>query len=390
MKDKKATPGEMARRRLAFFAGLVLKALARRRSRLLTALLAIGIGSTVLSGMLAVYLDMPRQLEREFRSYGANLILAPAGDLGIMSLDAAEEAAEYLPPDKLIGATPYRYEPLSINRQHFTGAGVRFSQARKTSPYWRVEGEWPRRVDEILIGADIARFTGIAPGTMARVSGRARDGSPAAMDMIVSGVLTSGGSEDGVVFMELSSLERLLGGAGEVSLVEISVSGSEDELKAMVGEIEANVSGLVPRLVRRLAHSEAAVLGKLRFLTFLVTAVVMGLILICVATTMMTAVMERRREIGLKKALGADSSAIVCEFLGEGAALGLAGGLLGSFGGYFFAQIVGVGVFVRNLDFSFAAALITAAAATGIAVLASLLPVLRAAEVEPALVLRGE
>jgi putative ABC transport system permease protein len=372
------------------FVNMILRSLVRRRLRMLAAFLAVALGSTVLSGMLTLYRDIPRQLGREFRSYGANMVLVPSGESGIMSMDEVEAAAEHLPPDQLVGITPYRYESLGINRQPYTAAGVRFAQIAKTSPYWQVDGSWPARGDEIMIGADISRITGITPGTQARISGHARDMTPFALDMIVSGVVRTGGTEESVIFMELGSLERIMGAPGRVNLVEISIEAGQDELAALAAEIGENVEGATPRLVKRVASSEATVLGKLRFLVFLVAAVVMGLTLICVATTMMTVVMERRKEIGLKKALGAESGTVIMEFIAEGAVLGLAGGIAGVALGYYFAQLTSRSVFGRSVEFDLVAVPAALAAAVAVAVLACLLPVKKAAEVEPAIVLRGE
>ena len=372
------------------FLNMIMRSLTRRRSRMFAALLAIAIGATVLSGMLTIYLDIPRQLGREFRSYGANLVLVPTGESGIMTMDDVEEAAEYLPQDKLVGITPYRYESLSINRQPYTTAGLRFAQVAKTSPYWQVDGHWPASANEIMIGSDISEFTGITPGTQTRISGHTRDMKPFAVDMTVAGVLKTGGAEESVIFLELATLEKLMGTSGQLNLVEISLEGSQAELEEAVEEIEDNVAGVAPRLVKRVANSEATVLGKLRALVFLVTAVVMGLTLICVATTMMTVVMERRKEIGLKKAIGAESSTIVGEFISEGAVLGLTGGLVGAIAGFFFAQLISMNVFSRSVAFDYIAVPSALVAAVAVTVLACLLPVKRAAEIEPAIVLRGE
>lgn len=369
---------------------MIVRSLTRRRSRMFAALLAIAIGATVLSGMLTIYLDIPRQLGREFRSYGANIVLVPTGESGIMTMDDVEEAAEYLPQDKLVGITPYRYESLSINRQPYTTAGLRFAQVAKTSPYWQVDGSWPASANEIMIGSDISEFTGITPGTQTRISGHTRDMKPFAVDMTVAGVLKTGGAEESVIFLELATLEKLMGTSGQLNLVEISLEGTQAELQEAVAEIEDNVAGVAPRLVKRVASSEATVLGKLRALIFLVTAVVMGLTLICVGTTMMTVVMERRKEIGLKKAIGAESSTIVGEFISEGAVLSITGGLVGAIAGFFFAQLISMNVFSRSVAFDYIAVPSALVAAVVVTVLACLLPVKRAAEVEPAIVLRGE
>ncbi len=372
------------------FANMVFRSLTRRRSRMFAALLAIAIGSTVLCGMLTIYLDIPRQLGREFRSYGANMVLVPTGETGIMHMDDVLEAADYLPPDKLVGVTPYRYESLGINRQPYITAGVRFAQVAKTSPYWQLDGDWPTRPNEILIGAEIARFTGITPGTQTRISGHTREMKPFAVDMTVTGVVKSGGAEESIIFIEMAALEQIMESSDLVNLVEISVEAGQAELEEMVAEIADNVPGVAPLLVKRVANSEATVLGKLRTLVFLVTAIVMGLTLICVATTMMTVVMERRKEIGLKKAIGAESSTIIGEFIAEGAVLGLLGGIGGVVCGFFFAQLVSMNVFSRAVAFDYIAVPAALVAAVAVTVLACLAPVMKAAEVEPALVLRGE
>jgi putative ABC transport system permease protein len=148
--------------------------------------------------------------------------------------------------------------------------------------------------------------------------------------------------------------------------------------------------GVEARLVVRVARSEETVMGKLTWLVYLVTLVVLTLTMICVSTTMMTVVIERRKEIGLKKALGAESRFVAREFLGEGVMLGVAGGLLGSAAGLGFARIVSYSVFGRGLTPEGHLVPVTVIVSAVVTVLASLIPVRRAVDVEPAAVLRGE
>ena len=131
-------------------------------------------------------------------------------------------------------------------------------------------------------------------------------------------------------------------------------------------------------------------LSKLQALVLLVTVIVLALTMICVSTTMMAVVSERRREIGLRKALGAPDGSIISEFMGEGLLLGGVGGLLGSGLGFVFAQAISMNVF--NSSISFQPLLVPATVIVSILVtgLACLQPVRSATDVDPALVLKGE
>ena len=59
------------------FFRMITASLLRRRSRMLIALLSIAVGATILSGLVTIYIDVPRQMGAQFRSYGANMILLP-------------------------------------------------------------------------------------------------------------------------------------------------------------------------------------------------------------------------------------------------------------------------------------------------------------------------
>jgi putative ABC transport system permease protein len=340
--------------------------------------------------MASISYDIPRQMGREFRSYGANIVLVASGEEALLDLEDAGRAADLIPDESLVGMTPFRYEMVRVNMQGYTAVGTVFDSARKTSPYWSVTGEWPSSEGEILIGSDIAEFTGLAGGSSITITGRASDGSRFSRDMTVSGVVRSGSVEDGFIIMSLPALEAIMGNAGVADMAELSITGSEADLDALVSSIKSGVPEVSPRLVKRVTQSEAAVLSKLQALVVIVSVVVLVLTMICVATTMMTVVMERRREIGLKKAIGAENRSIAKEFLGEGVLLGFLGGVLGTVFGYVFAQTVCVNVFGRGIILDWKLLPLTIIVSIAVTVCACLLPVRRAVEVEPALVLRGE
>lgn len=369
---------------------MVTSSLVRRRSRVFVALLAVMVGATTLSGLVTVYRDVPRQMGREFRSYGANLVLVPAGEATALSSAQIELATAVLAADDVVGVAPYRYETVKINEQPFMAAGTDLAEAKQVSPYWYVAGDWPSGSGDLLIGQDVADLIGLQPGQTATLTGVDDAGEDFTADFSVTGVLQTGGAEDGFVFMGLSDLEAVMGSSDEVDVVEYSVTATQEELDSAALRITEGVAGVSAGPVKRVAESEASVLGTLQSLVYLVTLIVLALTMICVSTTMMAVVAERRREIGLKKALGASNRSVVWEFLGEGLLLGGVGGLLGSLCGFVFAQAVSMNVFGRGIAFQFALIPVTVLVSLCVTGLACLLPVRRATDVQPAIVLRGE
>jgi putative ABC transport system permease protein len=371
------------------FFKMLLSSLIRRKSRMTVALLAVAIGAAVLVGMISISRDIPRQMRREFRGYGANMIFVPA-EGARLDVAEAKRAADIIPSSSLIGMTPYRYETVRINMQGYTAVGVDLNEASKTSPYWNVSGGYPAGANEVLIGYDIAEFTKFAPGAVLTVTGTSVDGTRFSRDFSVSGILNTGSVEDGFIFMPIDTLWELAGDSGQADLVEVSAALGEDELTSLVSAIKNEVPSISPSLVKRVTQSETTVLTKLQSLVYLVSAVTLVLTMICVATTMMTVVMERRKEIGLKKALGASNDRIAAEFMGEGAILGIAGGALGAVLGYLFAQAVSLNVFGRTVSMDWYLPICSLLVSVIVTMAACLLPVRRAVLVDPALVLRGE
>ena len=377
----------MTRRRM--FLKMITSSLIRRRSRMLVALLAVAIGATILSGLVTIYYDVPRQMGQVFRSYGANLLLTSGNENPLLSEDV-DYARNLIPADKLVGLTSFRYETVRINNLPFMACGTDFAELKKTSPYWLVTGDYPKDDSSILIGQSVAGAVAAGIGNTIVLNGIDSAGSPFSEKFTVSGIVQTGGNEEECVYMNLSELEKLMKNNGSLDVAECSLASSGSELESIAGMIELNVPRVKARPVKRLAKSEGTVLKKLQSLVYIVTLVVLLLTMVCVATTMMTVVAERRPEIALKKSLGASNQSIVCEFLGEGLFLGAVGGILGVFLGFMFAQSVSVNVFSKSISFQPLLVPVTILASIIVTGLACLLPVRSATEVDPALVLKGE
>ncbi len=361
---------------------------------MVVALLSVAIGATILSGLVSIYYDVPRQMGAEFRNYGANMIFTAAD--GEMTLSDVESAAKSVSADQLVGMAPFRYENVRINDIPVVATGTVPEGVKATSPYWSVEGGWFTGDGQLMVGANVADSFRIKTGDMIEVTYTPTDENGVEADLdnsvffTVTGILETGGSEEDYIYMTLDDLAALTETDGRIDVAELSISATADELKELVSDINA-VSGAVnASLVKRVTASEATVLTKLQALVLLVTVVVLLLTLVCVGTTMTEVVSERRKEIGLKKALGADNRNIAAEFFGESCMLGLLGGILGTVCGYLFAQAVGTNVFGRSLHLSIPIAVMSVLLSIVVTAIATMLPVRTAVKVEPAIVMRGE
>ena len=107
-------------------------------------------------------------------------------------------------------------------------------------------------------------------------------------------------------------------------------------------------------------------------------------------TTMTTSVIERKKEIGLMKSVGAENRKIVSLFLSEAALIGIIGGFLGYIIGIILSQFIGISVFSTSISPRLEVIPIAIGISIGVSLLASILPVRKAVAVEPAVVLRGE
>ena len=402
----------MANSKSKMYFKMVTSSLIRRASRLIIAVLAIAIGATILSGLVTIYYDIPEQLGREFRSYGANLIILPKGDAKI-TRETLSELKNLIGENKIVGIAPYRYQTVKINEQPYIIAGTDLEQAQKNSPFWYIEGSWSNsnEPEQVMIGHEIAETLNLKIGDTFNVQGvkygqraeasrqdysaeenlkRDKARQNFSKKLSVKGIVTTGGAEEGFIFADVEMLNELVGDIFRADVVECSVIADAQELENFSVKIENQMQDLLPRAVRRLTQSQDIVLGKLQALVLLVTVVVLIITMISVYTTMMAMVAERRKEIALKKALGAENNLIMGELLGEGVLLGFLGGAAGVFLGFEFAQRVSLNVFGRAIHFQIALIPITIAVFIFITVLASILPVRKVMDIHPAIVLKGE
>lgn len=395
----------MAERRVrSMFLRMVLRSLGLRRSRVTVSLLALVVGTSVVSALASLYYEIDVKMARELRVYGANLALVPrepGGYLHDRDVDAAKRA---LDGERVIGFSPYLLGVVRLESQPVVAVGLWPDEMKRINPNWEVDLVGPgdpaqNRGGGLLAGANVAEKLALEKGGEVRieawdrgVSNTFSDGSrgaPAAR-MRVEGIVRAGGPGDDQVYVSLPDLQELLGRPHRANLAYLSLAGTSEYVQEQARRLGLALPGVLVRPVRRITEAESRILGKIRSLVYLVAAVILLSTLSCVSSTMMATIVERKHEIALKKALGAETRHIAKEFAAEALLLGGAGGILGYGLGLGLAQIMALQVFRSLVSFRLTILLGAFAVACAVAAVASLLPVRAVASVEPAVVLKGQ
>lgn len=206
----------------------------------------------------------------------------------------------------------------------------------------------------------------------------------------VTGILNTGGAEDDQIFVSLAAAQELTNRSGQVSLAQVSALTTQMPIEDVAREIERSIPDAQAKTVRQIAEGEVALVRRVQLLLTLLAAIVLVAAAVGVGATMTTVVLERRREVGLMKALGAEAGRIGALFLAEAGVLGLVGGIVGYALGFALAEIIAQSIFASSVELNGWVGLIALGIAVSVSVIGSLLPVQRALAIEAAVVLRGE
>jgi putative ABC transport system permease protein len=430
------------------FFRVVGESFARNPRRKLLMAAALVLGMAVATATLTVVLDVGDRLAREFRSLGANLLVTPQSDtlpleIGGVDYRPVDEGA-YLPESDLgklrtifwrlniVGFSPFLEVPVEfpvpqsgtrpamVPRATLIGTwfehdvpipdGTTFTTGvRITHPWWRVNGHWPADgARECVVGVALAPRLGVKTGdTLAPRAGGAD------FSLLVTGILSTGGPEDEAIVVPLAVAQSLAGRPGQFRRLLISsLTKPEDEfarrdpsamtpveydrwyctpyISSIAYQIREVLPGVEARAIRRVAESEGHILTRVSGLMWLVTLAALLAATLAVGAASATTVLERSSEVGLMKALGASGWTISFFFMAEQVLIAIVGGIIGFGLGILLARFLGQSVFGIPPALRLILLPVILVVAALVALLGSLLPLRRAARLQPAPILRGE
>ncbi|MGO9591415.1 MAG: ABC transporter permease [Candidatus Acidiferrales bacterium] len=386
------------------FGRIVWKMLRGGKGRIFVALLAVTSGAAVISALLNVQFDMQHKLTEEFRTLGANIVIAPlsgsqASGLGESSASTTATVPVLLNETTVgsalnenrsadvVASAPFLFAIAHVEQTPVVLAGTWLNELPRLNPTWKLDGQWiDSRIDEsvCLVGRTVARQFQLSPGSNLTLS---YAGSTAHLQ--VAGIVDSGAAEDDQVFVNLPVVQNLIGTTNVVGLWQLSVSGTSASIGAYATRLAAALPSASVRPIREVTEAEGNLLHRTRLLIASMVALILVLTALCVLATMAALAMERREDVGLMKALGGSIARIVSLFLAEVSVLGAAGGLIGCVIGIVLAQWMGQRVFDTSITPRWEIFPLTIAMMIAVA-LAGALPLRLLGKVKPAVILRGE
>jgi putative ABC transport system permease protein len=377
---------------------LLLRALAHRTGRTLLLLAVLAMAASLATALGMVTLSMGKRVAEEVRKYGANLVVVPAaarleaGSGGLnfgtvtdpVYLDQ-RRVEQALAAGGIKGERSFHLRgALRLKEADELVEGVNFDEIRHLFPWWQVKGGWPA-AGETVVGSDLAARLKLKPGDRVELAGPNQT-----LQLRVSGVVSTGGEEDGRFFLALPELQRVLGLEGQLSEVRMMVSAEGDALKEKAKAMQPLLPDASVKEVRQIARTSEGLLAKVKLLMLLVTAVVLVSAGSSVTGTMSTTVLERGKEIGLMKAMGGTRGEVMLIFCGEALLLGVCGGVAGYLLGNVIAFFITRTVFAASPEFIPWLALVSLGVSMFLALLGSIGPMISVFRLDPVRSLRGE
>lgn len=377
---------------------MVRGTLFRQKSKMLMIAFTVALGVSLATAMMNVMLGVGDKVNKELKTYGANITVmhkdaSILDDLYGISGETVSNKfliESEIPKIKQIfwGFAILDFAPYLERTGEIEGIsnkikiyGTWFDKhmvmptgeevdagIKNLKTWWEVKGEWLSEddLDKVMLGSLIAGKYNINIGDKIKVKG-----SKSEKELIVKGIINSGGDDDQTIYMNLKNVQDLYGLEDKVSMLEVSALTTPDNdlakkaaqdpnsltiseyetwyctayVSTISYQIQEVLSDSVAKPNRQVAESEGTILNKTELLMLLICILSSFASALGISNLITASVIERSQEIGLIKAIGGTSRRIIILILTEVVLTGILGGIFGYIAGIGFTQIIGKTVF---------------------------------------------
>jgi putative ABC transport system permease protein len=371
--------------RRSLFLRMLFKAAWVRKDRALTVLISAAVVATIATAALTVNSDLENKLSRDFRGFGANVIVSdPHNALTQYSLAkipyVLSQHNASLASKLQIVPVAYAIATTADGSRVVIG-GTNIPAFRELNSWWSVHDSGNGRT-QVLLGSRAARILSPEGDAFTLSFGDRQTVLKPEL------VFDSGADDDSRVYIDLERFQTLTGVQANTALVRIE--GRPREIQDAITRLSAAFPNLEITPVRQITQAQAAVVGRTRSLVLAASAVIVTLIMLCMIATLTNSVLDRRKDFAVMKALGAGNRTLSLLFASESVLLALAGAVAGF--------VVGSGLAYWIGKANFDAAILPQPVLLGpvllgsmaMALLATTTPLRLLRQVQPAGILRGE
>jgi putative ABC transport system permease protein len=402
--------------------------LRRRKGKalLLTLGIAIGIGTAI--ALLTLSKSIKEEIGAQLDQFGANIIVVPQsnnlslnyGGVSVSSVSfdvqqlKGEDARNVLDipyRNRLSLISPKLIGAVKVEGKEVLLAGVDFESELALKRWWRLAGHKPEAENEILVGYEAARALSLieageqGKAATANRQAHAQSGSHqeeqplpqfniirqqlqlGGIEHKVAGIIApTGGPEDSIIFGSLARVQAILKKPDELSLIEVSALCKDCPVEDIVAQISERLPHAKVSAIQQSVRARTETVERLTRFAGVVAAIVLAIAALMIFTTMMGAVIERTKEIGVLRAIGFRKSHIIKGLLIEVAVISLIGGLLG-WGAGMLASYLALPYFAETeiaLELQPQLAGLAILAGLLVGALSSLYPILKASRLDPA------
>ncbi|HZC24148.1 MAG TPA: FtsX-like permease family protein [Candidatus Binatia bacterium] len=337
----------------------------RRKGKTIFLTLGIAIGVGTIVALLSLSNSIQEEIGTQLDRFGANIVVVPqsnnlALDYGGVSVPGVTFDAHQLTNEDVdrIRQIPYHkrlsviapkvLSAAQVEGQQVLLAGVDFKNELKLRQWWRVTGKTPEADTDVLVGYEVARALSLieVSGETAQktAAGGSHHSTPdevpfkVVKDEVqlfgiphkVTGVIAAtGGPEDRMIFGDLAHVHKLAGKPDQVNVIEVSALCKGCPVEDIVAQIRDKLPHAKVSAIQQAVKARTEMVGRLTRFSAAVAMVVLVIGALMIFTTMMGAVVERTKEIGVLRAIGFRRTAIIRGLILEVAAISTAGGMLG-------------------------------------------------------------
>jgi len=324
--------------------------LRRRKGKVFSLILGLTIGITTVVTLISITRMMNEDIANKLDEFGANILILPRSDdlslsyggmsVGGVSVDAQTLMDSDVPKisqieakENLSTVSPKLIGVMEIEGKKIPLMGVQFSEEIRLKKWWKVHGSEPKSRDEALLGNEVAVRLFKSTGDTLPINGK---------PVRISGILDETGSQDDfAIFADLTFVQEVMKKPGSLSLIEVSAYCNTCPIEEIVRQISKQLPHAKVTAIKQTLQTKMEALDHFKKFSVGISIIVLLIGSLIVFTNMMASVNERKREIGIFRAIGFRKSHVVRIIFLEALIVGLIAGIIGYAWGLGVSQVIG-------------------------------------------------